>query len=114
MPCLLCNYDKAEELKRGGLIKFNCPRCGDFIIHEDTLEDIEDAFNQIKNRTYLISGYTRETKEANRKTPKLTYENIVLIADQAPTKPLDKIDRILINLSNMSSYPGNEVYIDGI
>lgn len=115
MSCPLCGLDEVEEKTiTGGFKHFNCPRCGDFKMHEDTLEDIEDTFRQIKNQRHLVSGYTREFKEAKLKPPFLTSENIKLIAEQAPVNPLDKIDKLLLNLSNMSSYPGKEIFLESL
>ncbi|MCL4475049.1 MAG: nucleoside 2-deoxyribosyltransferase [Nitrospirae bacterium] len=113
MACPLCGLEEATDRVIGSELKqFSCPRCGEFKLYEDTVEDIEDIFRSIKNQKHLISGYTRELKEAKQEPPLLTPDIFMFIVDQAPVTPLDKIDKTLMNLANMSSYPGKEIFID--
>ncbi len=112
MSCTLCEYIETKgHVIKNGFKRFDCPICGEFIIHEEILRDIENIFRKIKSQKHLISGYTRELKVANRELPILTFEIIILVTEQAPRNPFNKINKILINLANMSLYPGMEIII---
>jgi nucleoside 2-deoxyribosyltransferase len=112
MSCPLCDLEETQGQNiPDDLKKFDCKRCGVFVLYEDTLEDLESILKEVKKPKYLISGYTRELNEAKRKPPILNSENIKLIANQAPTNPIEKIDKLLMNLANISSYPGQLLFL---
>lgn len=108
--CPLCDCDKAKISSSGEGLNplFDCPRCGEFIVNERTF--YSELF-VLTNEKYLISGFTRESKETHRKPPVLLPNNIQDIIDQAPDNISGKIDKILVNLSGMTPFPGKAVLI---
>lgn len=113
MSCPLCDLEQTTGQNISSEVKkFDCRRCGVFKIDEVTLEDIEDILREIRKPKYIISGYTREHKEAKQSPPVLNNQTIKFIANEAPKSPIDRIDKILINLANMSLYPGQDIAIE--
>lgn len=119
MSCPLCNFDKATVERRSEpnlsfVFQFTCSRCGEFTINENTLERLlyNPDLCHFNTQRHLISGYIRELKEAQKtRSIFLNLENIEVIINQGPTKVAEKIERMLMNLSNMSPFPGKKILI---
>lgn len=107
MACLLCNLEETEEQNHpDGRIFYDCRKCGRFF--KISLFPINIP-EEIK---HLVSGYTRELKEVGNDPPPITEENANLFAKLAPTKIIEKIDRILFNIANKCSYPAEDIHIN--
>jgi hypothetical protein len=120
MSCPLCNSDEAtmERVRQNlenisFLFHFKCSCCAEFGFSENALERLlyDPDLSYISTQKHLISGYSRESAVENRNPPTLTLENLPLIINQAPDNVSEKIDKILLNLSNMTPFPGKEILI---
>jgi len=106
--CPICN-DKSGDYTEGEVILLKCKICGDYKIAQEDLEDIDSIISP--EEKYLVSGFTRSLTIKKSKPPVLTRENLKDIAERAPKSVLDKIDHLLLNLSEMSSHPGETLKI---
>ena len=107
--CPICN-DKSGDYTEGEVILLKCKICGDYKIAQEDLEDIDSIISP--EEKYLVSGFTRSLTIKKSKPPVLTRENLKDIAERAPKSVLDKIDHLLLNLSEMSSHPGETLKIN--
>ena len=125
--CPICNQDAHND---GGLYKsyVNCCLCGELLISRDLIEDkfefIEGKyntdhlnkflfFNKIPNKRYYIGskkGFD-SIKDAN---PHAVYLSIQEVENWYPKTIMDKINLILLKLSELSKYDGDFIQIEPI
>ena len=117
--CHFCKSAKITNIKesfaRAEICSYDCPRCGSVNLTEECAEDIAGiGFTDEEKK--LISIYLRNEYEKNERKAwgkQLTLEDLRQIIDQNPSlPPLEKIDRVLLNLEKESEYIGFSWRID--
>jgi nucleoside 2-deoxyribosyltransferase len=117
--CALCGLDRIpyEEQSNCDAYRVQCPRCGEYIVTEEALRDLESPQGFVQDHLHLLSAVARHS---NRKEP-LHIDTRLLrdrpefearVLSQCPRGVLQKGDYILRHLADKSPYPGSEVIID--
>ncbi len=121
--CPVCNYANAgfgrQDSQKRAIYTSNieCNRCGTYSVEHYTQYSIKQAIINIigEQNIYKFIGYTREQTLRNE-IKEIKYDNLQFdlknILIQAPVTVLDKMDRLLLNLSVISEHPGAEIFID--
>lgn len=126
--CPLCGRDDASvEIARTRPRKdeyiyvVSCSVCGSFSIPRPLARSIRivqergDANGrEIPSwlcQPHLLSGHTREADRPDHNPLPITEENGPAIIAVAPKDVSDRIDRLLLNFSKRSEYPGDEVTV---
>lgn len=119
--CPICNMNSHTSCN-DGLYIVNCDRCGPFNITEELVDDLTDdpKLSKIK---YKISSFLKEryirkkeriTLFLNEPSNEVEFPVVVTlnsIIQQYPINLSDKIDKALLNLVNISKYPGEKIKI---
>lgn len=115
--CPICNKE-AEVLGKDPLariIAYDCDRCGSFQITEDALSSLDER------ELFKIAAYLRERVLAQQQEITIvslrkdisSIEGAVVGIDDIlaafPKTVSERLDRSLINLHKLSSYPGKQI-----
>lgn len=109
--CFLC--DKPVEgvtPDARDIFSYQCERCGNVMM---TFEATTELRHHRSSR-HLISGYTRESTEYDRKPVLIASTNVEKILDspEIPRNVLDKLHKLLTILGHKSSFPGEIISLD--
>ena len=119
-PCIICGYPdgqaerKVHEKEAVNMLQTKCPRCGHYYI-EYPMNLISESINpeQLDDKTLKsFIGYTREqTIKGN--IIHISYKQfddfIKYTSKQVPKTVLDKIDKLLVNLSRLANNPSSDI-----
>jgi len=122
--CPICDNDESyynNTEKLFDVIEIECPKCGKFAL-TDTLKTDLTYNNKIKLQAILrerkLKGYkpiTISFEEIKEETPHLKTPIITLskILKDFPTQVSERLDRSLVNLANLSAFPGEQIRVAG-
>lgn len=115
--CPICNHSASINSANFDGIEINCPKCGEFAI-SDNLKTYINCKDKIKLRAILRERNLKEhqpitifleepeTELPFVKTPIVSLEKLL---NNFPTQVSERLDRILLNLSKLSDFPGHEI-----
>ena len=111
MECSICYRNDAKSFPVNRFHGIECLCCGKYAITTEAQADIEWF---LKDNRYLLSGVTREsTLKKPFKLITITTQNIEdLVITYSPVDVAEKIDRLLLNFSRLSKFPGHNIKID--
>ncbi|WP_146548378.1 hypothetical protein [Rummeliibacillus suwonensis] len=115
--CPICNSTASINSATFDGIEINCQKCGKFAVSDNLLTYITRK-NKIKLRAILrernlkehqpitILLEEQETELPLIKTPIVSLEKLL---NNFPTQVSERLDRILVNLSKLSDFPGHAI-----
>ena len=107
--CPLCNQiSNSINLGNHGEDKeVSCPRCGDFIITEHALFQLDESTR------YKLSAWTRDKFESGKDVPRISKENVDTIISSFPNYNVADKQRLLIRVLEANTlYPGKIFTLD--
>ena len=118
--CLLCSHNAMTTRQdNSSRTIFNCSSCGIYVVSDLAEKAIKQHVNQVSaylqhrrfaknNDTVLISF---NNAKADKSYLQLTVDQIV---DEFPKNFTEQMHKALINLTLISSYPGEEIRVDSL
>lgn len=119
-PCPFCGEKLLSVNSDDPIFTVKCWFCGEYMISQADEKDISHGI--IREDGLVISAYIREKHEQRkldvyvRREPDngpilLTNDSFEYILAQAPKTPVDKADRVLLNMAHKSRYFGDQVHL---
>ena len=107
--CPLCNQSpNSVNLGNHGVDKeVSCPRCGDFIITESALFQLNESTR------YKMSAWAREKYESGKAAPRISCDNVDTIISSFPIYNVADKQRLLLKILDENTlYPGETITLD--
>lgn len=106
--CPICGAEATRSLADGDRYTFDCGRCGKYPIEGRLLKGLA-LEEPLASR---LSGWLREQNLYGRGIPVITTYKIEILEKELPNYgPLEKQDKLLRAIEQLTNYPGDEVSI---
>src|SRR5262245_56896950 len=97
MPnCIVCNDRNCKQADSGELVRYDCPRCGIFLLADSAKAELPGKFAQDPMRRSLMSHALRRMQRRDEAPPKiLSYDLPSFWQGRSPT-PQQQADNLLL------------------
>jgi len=111
IKCFFCGRDANSNSAH---TDYDCPTCGEVSLTQEAAQDFEDENFTYEQKAILRIGVRNEYEIRGERPPQepMTLGNLYSIIEQYSLKdPLDKMDKILLNIDKKSKYVGQRIFI---